>query len=471
MADDATSYPGSIDTFGAATTGISRSVAPKESDRFNKLQTAMVAVQTKLNASQPLDSDLTAIAALSTTSYGRAFLALADAAAGRTALGLGTASTTASSAYEVAGAAAAAQAASQPLDSDLTSIAALTTTAFGRGSLTQADAASFRTYIGAGTGGSGGSADTVVGNRQTGTAYTAVQGDAGKEIEMSSSSPNAVTFPTGITAGSVGSVLQYGTGTTTLVLGSGLTAIGTPNLVIGVQGGAVGWRYVSTTEIELSSELVGPSAQSVAYSATITPNADITDVLNIGALTGALSLANPTGSPVDGQNLLIRFTQDGTGGRLVTHGTAYTFDTSTPALGDPIAASSKWERLYRYESSTAKWRCVGLWGAIDYGTSVAYAATITPNSDTTDYLTIAALTGNLTLAAPTGTPVNGQKLMIDFTQDATGSRTITYNAAYAFGTDVTSALDPSAANSKWMRLFQWHAGTNKWRATAIVRGF
>ncbi len=38
-------------------------------------------------ASQPLDSDLTAIAALTTTSYGRAFLALADAAAARTATG------------------------------------------------------------------------------------------------------------------------------------------------------------------------------------------------------------------------------------------------------------------------------------------------------------------------------------------------------------------------------------------------
>lgn len=37
---------------------------------------------------QPLDSDLTSIAALSTTSYGRAFLALADAAAARSAIGL-----------------------------------------------------------------------------------------------------------------------------------------------------------------------------------------------------------------------------------------------------------------------------------------------------------------------------------------------------------------------------------------------
>lgn len=41
-----------------------------------------------LSAAQPLDSDLTAIAALTTTSYGRALLALADAAALRTTGGL-----------------------------------------------------------------------------------------------------------------------------------------------------------------------------------------------------------------------------------------------------------------------------------------------------------------------------------------------------------------------------------------------
>lgn len=87
-------------------------------------------------ASQPLDSDLTAIAALSTTSYGRAFLALADAAAGRTALGLGTAATAATGDF-------------QPIDSDLTAIAALTTTSFGRSFLALADASAALSLIGA----------------------------------------------------------------------------------------------------------------------------------------------------------------------------------------------------------------------------------------------------------------------------------------------------------------------------------
>lgn len=56
---------------------------------------------------QPLDSDLTAIAALSTTTYGRAFLALADAAAGRSALGLAGLSTDASGVASLTGSAAA----------------------------------------------------------------------------------------------------------------------------------------------------------------------------------------------------------------------------------------------------------------------------------------------------------------------------------------------------------------------------
>lgn len=110
-----------------------------------KFQTRMAAY------AQPLDADLTAIAALTTTGFGLSFLDRADAAAGRTLLGLGTAATTAASAYEVAGAAAAAQAASQPLDADLTAIAALTTTAYGRAFLALVNQAGLQTLVGAPT--------------------------------------------------------------------------------------------------------------------------------------------------------------------------------------------------------------------------------------------------------------------------------------------------------------------------------
>jgi hypothetical protein len=115
-------------------------------------------------ASQPLDADLTSIAALTTTSFGRGLLDDADAAAGRTSLGLGTLATqngtfsgTSSgtntgdqdlSSYATTSAVAAGY---QPLDADLTAIAALTTTSFGRGLLDDADAAAGRTSLGLGT--------------------------------------------------------------------------------------------------------------------------------------------------------------------------------------------------------------------------------------------------------------------------------------------------------------------------------
>lgn len=119
---------------------------------------------------QPVDSDLTAIAALSTTSFGRNLLVLADAAAGRTALQLGTAATadTGTGATNVP-TITTADARYQPLDSDLTAIAALATTSFGRAFLELADQAAARTALGLAAIASSGSASDL----STGTVATA----------------------------------------------------------------------------------------------------------------------------------------------------------------------------------------------------------------------------------------------------------------------------------------------------------
>lgn len=62
--------------------------------------------------------------------------------------------------------------------------------------------------------------------------------------------------------------------------------------------------------------------------------------------------------------------------------------------------------------------------------SLAYAATITPNPKTMGNISVGALTQAITVAAPGGGPVTGDRFTIDFVQDGTGGRGITWNAIY-----------------------------------------
>lgn len=110
---------------------------------------------------QPRDSDLDAIATLATTAFGRGLLALADAAALQTAAGIVSASTTAAGIIEISTAAEnttgtddtravsplGMKTFAQPLDSDLTAIAALATTAYGRAFLALADQTAFMALV------------------------------------------------------------------------------------------------------------------------------------------------------------------------------------------------------------------------------------------------------------------------------------------------------------------------------------
>jgi hypothetical protein len=110
-------------------------------------------------AYQPLNANLTSIANTSTT-FGRSLLTQADASATRSTLGLGTLATqsgtlsdylTTASAASTYLTTASAASTYQLKDDDLTSIADLTTTTFGRSLLTQADAAATRSTLGLGT--------------------------------------------------------------------------------------------------------------------------------------------------------------------------------------------------------------------------------------------------------------------------------------------------------------------------------
>ena len=72
------------------------------------------------------------------------------------------------------------------------------------------------------------------------------------------------------------------------------------------------------------------STWNYAYAATVTPNLGWALNVTIGALTGALTIANPAaaGFPPAGTPVTVMLVQDGTGGRAVTWGTKYKFPTA-----------------------------------------------------------------------------------------------------------------------------------------------
>lgn len=78
--------------------------------------------------------------------------------------------------------------------------------------------------------------------------------------------------------------------------------------------------------------------------------------------------------------------------------------------------------------------------------SIAYGATITPDAALGERVIVGALAGNLTINAPTN-PRTGGMLVFGFTQDATGGRTITWNAAFKKAADGAGTASQKAATS------------------------
>lgn len=72
---------------------------------------------------------------------------------------------------------------------------------------------------------------------------------------------------------------------------------------------------VGTTDTQtLSSKRVNPRAVSAgSTSGNLTPDGDATDVFNAFGLTGAITMLAPSGTPVDGQRIILRFEDNGTG--------------------------------------------------------------------------------------------------------------------------------------------------------------
>lgn len=103
-----------------------------------------------------------------------------------------------------------------------------------------------------------------------------------------------------------------------------------------------------------------PGSTVVGFSSTITPNVNQTSVLSIGPLTANITIANPIGSPIDGQRLRLRMEQDGVGGWTTTFGSAFSFGSDVTTALIPTTASAKYEMIFAWHTASSKWRCLAI---------------------------------------------------------------------------------------------------------------
>ena len=86
------------------------------------------------------------------------------------------------------------------------------------------------------------------------------------------------------------------------------------------------------------------------------------------------------------------------------------------------------------------------------GSTVAWDVSASPIAKLT-------LGGNRTLSAPTNAVGSGQYISLLFIQDGTGSRTLTWNAAYEFTADEAPTLTTTASKGD---LFTFRYNGSKW---------
>jgi len=97
--------------------------------------------------------------------------------------------------------------------------------------------------------------------------------------------------------------------------------------------------------------------------------------------------------------------------------------------------------------------------------TVASSATITPES-TKDMYTVTALADNTTIAAPSGSPVDGQNLVIRI-KDAGVTKTIAWNAIY----QVIGVTLPTATTASKLIYVgcKYNSAATKWDVLAVAR--
>jgi hypothetical protein len=111
----------------------------------------------------------------------------------------------------------------------------------------------------------------------------------------------------------------------------------------------------------LTNKRVNPRAVAAgSTSGTLTPNGDTTDVFNAFGLTGAITVDTPSGTPVDGQRLMLRFEDNGTGRGITWTGTSGAYRAVGVTLPTTTVASKVTYVGCVYNSTDIFWDAIAV---------------------------------------------------------------------------------------------------------------
>jgi hypothetical protein len=138
-----------------------------------------------------------------------------------------------------------------------------------------------------------------------------------------------------------------------------------------------------------------------------------------------------------------------------------------------ITGSSGVERIALFNSDGTPFKPVGAETPVIAPTVVPLsdAANILVDASAGTYFTV-TIAGNRTLAPPTNA-TDGQEIVFEVKQDATGSRTLAYSSAaggYSFGAASAPTVTATAAATSKIK-FQYSARVGKWLYVSSQLGF
>lgn len=147
----------------------------------------------------------------------------------------------------------------------------------------------------------------------------------------------------GSVAGDIGILNDFTSGTIKFAAGGSSTA----HVTIGTTG-------LTTFATGVVYKRLNPTTVTTASTATLTPDISAGDQFTITAQAAALSVANPTGTPVNGQKMMIRIKDNGTARAITWSGTQYRA-SSDLALPTTTVINKTMYLGFIWNSTDSKW--------------------------------------------------------------------------------------------------------------------